>query len=140
MGVFHFTRYISLGVEYYGDGIDIFKSAKRKLEKDGKLLCIIPDGILEDNTIQLKDCVEDIKNENTFEINKIWIDEDEPRKICFDSNDQQFKDICNIAKERCIRLLFEPSFMISGALPFIYDDEDKYIGFLNLVLVGFKKL
>lgn len=104
------------------------------------LICIIPDGILEDNTIQLKDCVEDIKNENTFEIDKIWIDEDEPRKICFDSNDQKFKDICDIAKERGIRLLFEPSFMISGALPFIYDDEDKYIGFLNLFLVGFRKL
>ena len=140
MAIYYFGRYLYLGVEYYGDGIDIFKSAKRKLEKDGKLICIIPDGVLEDNAIQLKDCVEDIKNENTFEINKIWIDEDEPRNIYFDSNDQKFKDLCKIAQERGIRLLFEPSFAISGALPFIYDDEDKYIGFLNLVLVGFRKL
>lgn len=36
---FSFARYLYLGVEYYGDGIDIFKSAKRKLEKDGKLIC-----------------------------------------------------------------------------------------------------
>ena len=139
---FNFGRYLYLGVEYYGDRIDIFKSAKRKLEKDGKLLCIIPDGILEDNKIRLKSHVGEIsEDDNTFEINKIWIDEDEPRNICFDSNDQKFKDICNVVQERGIRLLFEPSFMISGALPFTNDDnEDKCIGFLNLVLVGFKKL
>lgn len=139
---FKFGRYLYLGVEYYGDRIDIFESAKRKLEKDGKLLCIIPDGILEDNTIRIKNHVGEInEDDNTFEINKIWVDEDEPRNIYFDSNDQQFKDLCKIAKERGIRLLFEPSFAISGAMPFIhYSDEDKCVGFLNLVLVGFKKL
>ena len=139
---FIFGRYLYLGVEYYGDRIDIFKSAKRKLEKDGKLLCIIPEGILEDNKIRLKSHVGEInEDDNTFEINKIWIDEEEPRNICFDSNDQKFKDLCKTAQEKGVRLLFESSFMISGALPFTNDDnEDKCVGFLNLVLVGFRKL
>lgn len=139
---FVFNKYLYLGVEYYGDRIDIFKSAKRKLEKDGKLLCIIPDGILEDNKIRLKSHVGEInENDDTFEINKIWVDENEPYYINFDSNDQKFKDLCKTAQEKGIGLLFESSFMISGALPFTNDDnEDKCVGFLNLVLVGFRKL
>lgn len=138
MSKFYFSRYIYLGAEFYGDRIDIFKAAKRKLERDGKLLCVVPDQVLEEKRFHLKDYIDEIKNEITFEINEIHIAEDNSQLICFSSNDELFADIQRKALEQNAALYFEPSFIVSGASPFVTsDDEEKCIGFLNLFLVGY---